>query len=181
MTPSSLPTGPLEKYQYVFSSLIFHQLANFSASLSQNRVKRPNIDAPAPAKGILKKVASNPSLAKLDGMSEMSGAVSEVGYITNKLNQRLKARGQRDILEPLELKGRMESSSEDIWQQERENWARQKEELKAWALAQTQATEGSPKVKPLEVPPRSESSNRDLTVDDAEQRAGPERPERGDG
>ena len=118
-----------------------------SASLSQNRVKRPNIEAPAPAKGILKKVASNPSLAKLDGMSEMSGAVSEVGYITNKLNQRLKARGQRDILEPLEVKGRMESSSDDIWQQERENWARQKEELKAWALAQTQANEGSPKVK----------------------------------
>ena len=118
-----------------------------SASLSQNRVKRPNIEAPAPAKGILKKVASNPSLAKLDGMSEMSGAVSEVGYITNKLNQRLKARGQRDILEPLEVKGRRESSSEDIWQQERENWARQKEELKAWALAQTQANEGSPKVK----------------------------------
>ena len=121
-----------------------------SASLSQNRVKRPNIDAPAPAKGILKKVASNPSLAKLDGMSEMSGAVSEVGYITNKLNQWLKARGQRDILEPIEVKGRMESSSDDIWQQERENWARQKEELKAWALAQTQANEGSPKVKPVE-------------------------------
>ena len=45
------------------------------------------------------------------------------------------------------MKGRRESSSEDIWQQERENWARQKEELKAWALAQTQANEGSPKVK----------------------------------
>merc|ERR1719195_2002417 len=117
-----------------------------SASLSQNRVKRPNIEAPAPAKGILKKVASNPSLAKLDGMSEMSGAISEVGYITNKLNQRLKARGQRDILEPVEVKQRLESSSEDIWQQVRENWARQKEELKAWAMAQAQAGEGSPKM-----------------------------------
>ena len=117
-----------------------------SVSLSQNRIKRPNIDAPAPAKGILKKVASNPSLAKLDGMSEMSGAISEVGYITNKLNQRLKARGQRDILEPVEMKQRQESSSDDIWQQERENWARQKEELKAWAQAQAQANEGSPKV-----------------------------------
>ena len=61
-----------------------------STSTAPNQLKRPNIDAPAPAKGILKKVASNPSLAKLDGMSEISGAVSEVGYITNKLNQRLK-------------------------------------------------------------------------------------------
>ena len=62
-----------------------------STSTAPNQLKRANIDAPAPAKGILKKVASNPSLAKLDGMSEISGAVSEVGYITNKLNQRLKA------------------------------------------------------------------------------------------
>ena len=116
-----------------------------STSTAPNNIKRPNIDAPAPAKGILKKVASNPSLAKLDGMSEISGAVSEVGYITNKLNQRLKARGQRDILDPIDMKTRMESSSDDIWQHERDNWNRQKEELKAWALSQE--NEGSPKVK----------------------------------
>ena len=116
-----------------------------STSTAPNNIKRPNIDAPAPAKGILKKVASNPSLAKLDGMSEISGAVSEVGYITNKLNQRLKARGQRDILDPIDMKTRMESSSDDIWQHERDNWNRQKEELKAWALSQE--NEGSPKVR----------------------------------
>ena len=158
-----------------------------SASLSQNRVKRPNIEAPAPAKGILKKVASNPSLAKLDGMSEMSGAISEVGYITNKLNQRLKARGQRDILEPVEVKQRLESSSEDIWQQERENWARQKEELKAWAMAQAQASEGSPKViitdKPFSfrhpVDSCSQRTNKTVSSDDERQGAGPH--VRGDG
>ena len=116
-----------------------------STSTAPNHIKRPNIDAPAPAKGILKKVASNPSLAKLDGMSEISGAISEVGYITNKLNQRLKARGQRDILEPIDVKQRIESSSDDIWQQERDNWSRQKEELKAWAMQQS--NENSPKVK----------------------------------
>ena len=86
-----------------------------STSTAPNNIKRPNIDAPAPAKGILKKVASNPSLAKLDGMSEVSGAVSEVGYITNKLTKRLQARGQRDILEPIDVKQRLESSTEDIW------------------------------------------------------------------
>ena len=111
-----------------------------STSTAPNNIKRPNIDAPAPAKGILKKVASNPSLAKLDGMSEVSGAVSEVGYITNKLTKRLQARGQRDILDPIDpldiVKQRLESSTEDIWQQERDNWSRQKEELKAWAQSQ---------------------------------------------
>lgn len=116
-----------------------------STSTTTNNIKRPNIDAPAPAKGILKKVASNPSLAKLDGMSEVSGAVSEVGYITNKLTKRLQARGQRDVLEPIDVKQRMESSSDDIWQQERDNWSRQKEELKAWA--QSQGNESSPKVQ----------------------------------
>jgi len=121
-----------------------------STSTAPNQLKRPNIDAPAPAKGILKKVASNPSLAKLDGMSEISGAVSEVGYITNKLNQRLKARGQRDILEPIDVKQRIESSSDDIWQQERDNWSRQKEELKAWALSQ--GADNSPKVIPTREP-----------------------------
>ena len=119
-----------------------------STSTAPNNIKRPNIDAPAPAKGILKKVASNPSLAKLDGMSEVSGAVSEVGYITNKLTKRLQARGQRDILDPIDpldiVKQRLESSTEDIWQQERDNWSRQKEELKAWA--QSQGNESSPKV-----------------------------------
>merc|ERR1719282_1677889 len=126
-----------------------------STSTAPNNIKRPNIDAPAPAKGILKKVASNPSLAKLDGMSEISGAVSEVGYITNKLNQRLKARGQRDILDPIDMKTRMESSSDDIWQHERDNWNRQKEELKAWALSQE--NEGSPKMIPQREPePMSE-------------------------
>merc|ERR1719225_2307156 len=111
---------------------------------AQNPGRRPRLDAPAPAKGILKKVASNPSLAKLDGMSEVSGAVSEVGYITNKLTKRLQARGQRDVLEPIDVKQRMESSSDDIWQQERDNWSRQKEELKAWA--QSQGNESSPKM-----------------------------------
>ena len=115
-----------------------------STSTAPNNIKRPNIDAPAPAKGILKKVASNPSLAKLDGMSEMSGAVSEIGYITNKLTQRLQARGQRDVLDPVDVKQRLESSSDDLWQQERDNWSRQKEELKAWASSQ--ATENSSKV-----------------------------------
>ena len=119
-----------------------------STSTAPNNIKRPNIDAPAPAKGILKKVASNPSLAKLDGMSEVSGAVSEVGYITNKLTKRLQARGQRDILDPIDsldiVKQRLESSTEDIRQQERDNWSRQKEELKAWA--ESQGNESSPKV-----------------------------------
>ena len=76
------------------------------------------MDAPAPAKGILKKANSNLNLAKADGMSEVGlvpmmivifmrlwvindhaihdilkvGTISEVGYITNKLTQRLKAR-----------------------------------------------------------------------------------------
>ena len=111
-----------------------------STSTAPNNIKRPNIEAPAPAKGILKKVASNLSLAKLDGMSEVSGAVSEVGYITNKLTKRLQARGQRDILDPIDsldiVKQRLESSTEDIRQQERDNWSRQKEELKAWAQSQ---------------------------------------------
>ena len=111
-----------------------------STSTAPDNIKRPNIDAPAPAKGILKKVASNPSLAKLDGMSEVSGAVSEVGYITNKLTKRLQARGQRDILDPIDsldiVKQRLESSTEDIRLQERDNWSRQKEELKAWAQSQ---------------------------------------------
>ena len=115
-----------------------------STSTAPNNIKRPNIEAPAPAKGILKKVASNLSLAKLDGMSEVSGAVSEVGYITNKLTKRLQARGQRDVLEPIDVKQRLESSTEDIWQQERDNWSRQKEELKAWA--ESQGNESSPKV-----------------------------------
>ena len=122
-----------------------------STSTAPNQMKRPNIDAPAPAKGILKKAVSNASLAKIDGMSEMSGAISEVGYITNKLTQRLKARGQRDVLDPVDIKQRMESriesSSDDIWQQERDNWTRQKEELKAWA--QAQGTEASSKVELL--------------------------------
>ena len=115
-----------------------------STSTAPNNIKRPNIEAPAPAKGILKKVASNLSLAKLDGMSEVSGAVSEVGYITNKLTKRLQARGQRDVLEPIDVKQRLESSTEDIWQQERDNWSRQKEELKAWA--ESQGNESSQKV-----------------------------------
>ena len=98
----------------------------------------PILDAPAPAKGILKKVNSNLNLAKSDIMSEAGTAscVSTVGYITNKLAQRLKARGQHDVLDSPK---RTESSSDDIWQQEKENWLRQKEELKAWAAAQGQA------------------------------------------
>ena len=42
------------------------------------------------------------------------------------------------------MKQRIESSSDDIWQQERDNWSRQKEELKAWALSQ--GADNSPKV-----------------------------------
>ena len=123
-----------------------------STSTTTNNIKRPNIDAPAPAKGILKKVASNPSLAKLDGMSEASGVISEVGYITNKLTQRLKARGQHDVLDSPDMKRRTDTSSDDIWQHEKENWLRQKEELKAWAKAQGQSQGGemghqSPKVR----------------------------------
>ena len=119
---------------------------------AHNPMKRPNIDAPAPAKGILKKVASNPSLAKLDGMSEASGVISEVGYITNKLTQRLKARGQHDVLDSPDMKRRADTSSDDIWQHEKENWLRQKEELKAWAKAQGQSqgvepVHQSPKVR----------------------------------
>jgi len=119
---------------------------------AHNPMKRPNIDAPAPAKGILKKVASNPSLAKLDGMSEVSGAISEVGYITNKLTQRLKARGQHDVLDSPDIKRRTDTSSDDIWQHEKENWLRQKEELKAWAKAQgqgqgTESSHPSPKIQ----------------------------------
>ena len=113
---------------------------------AHNPMRRPNIEAPAPAKGILKKVASNPSLAKLDGMSEASGAISEVGYITNKLTQRLKARGQHNVLDPPDTPG-----SDSIWQQEKENWLRQKQELKTWAAAQGQvqgakSSHQSPKV-----------------------------------
>ena len=63
----------------------------------------PQLDAPAPAKGILKKVNSSLNLAKTDGMSEV-GTISEVGYITNKLTQRLKARGQHDVLDPPDIK-----------------------------------------------------------------------------
>merc|ERR1712106_512261 len=77
--------------------------------------------------------------AKLDGMSEASGVISEVGYITNKLTQRLKARGQHDVLDSPAIKHRTETpGSGDIWQHEKENWLRQKEELKAWAAAQGQ-------------------------------------------
>ena len=119
---------------------------------AHNPMNRPKIDAPAPAKGILKKVASNPSLAKLDGMSEVSGVISEVGYITNKLTQRLKARGQHDVLDSPNIKRRTDTSSDDIWQHEKENWLRQKEELKAWAKAQGQgqgveSSHQSPKVE----------------------------------
>merc|ERR1719400_2365338 len=114
----------------------------------------PVLDAPAPAKGILKKANSNLNLAKADGMSEV-GTISEVGYITNKLTQRLKARGQHDVLDSPDLKGRRtDTSSDDIWQQEKENWLRQKEELKAWAAAQGGSTDlhktpASPRVEEL--------------------------------
>merc|ERR1719209_1856423 len=114
----------------------------------------PVLDAPAPAKGILKKANSNLNLAKADGMSEL-GTISEVGYITNKLTQRLKARGQHDVLDSPDLKGRRtDTSSDDIWQQEKENWLRQKEELKAWAAAQGGSTDlhkspASPRVEEL--------------------------------
>merc|ERR1719347_1869281 len=133
---------------------------------AHNPMKRPNIDAPAPAKGILKKVASNPSLAKLDGMSEASGVISEVGYITNKLTQRLKARGQHDVLDSPDIKRRTDTSSDDIWQHEKENWLRQKEELKAWAKAQgqnqgTESSHPSPKIQPA-APTRGEDYMSDI-------------------
>lgn len=97
----------------------------------------PVLDAPAPAKGILKKGSSTQNLTKTEAMSEV-GTISEVGYITNKLTARLRARGQGDVLgsPETESKRRGDTSSDDIWQQEKENWLRQKEELKAWAKAQ---------------------------------------------
>ena len=75
--------------------------------------------------------------------------ISEVGYITNKLTEKLKARGAHDVLAPVHphQKSQGELSSDDIWQHEKENWMRQKEELKAWAKSQgTDASNQSPKV-----------------------------------
>ena len=129
-----------------------HYDSSSESASAHNPKNRPIIDAPAPAKGILKKVASNPSLAKLDGMSEASGVISEVGYITNKLTQKLKARGQHNVLDSPAIKHRTETpGSGDIWQQEKENWLKQKEELKAWAATQgqgqgTESAHHSPKV-----------------------------------
>ena len=79
------------------------------------------------------------------------GTISEVGYITNKLTEKLKARGAHDVLAPVHphQKSQGELSSDDIWQHEKENWMRQKEELKAWAKSQgtdASTSNQSPKV-----------------------------------
>lgn len=138
----------IDKNKGMTVSQTYGDSSSESAS-AHNPLNRPNPDAPAPAKGILKKAVSNPSLAKLDNMSEAAvseagGTISEVGYITNKLTERLRARGALEAMDPVLENTRRTEAMEDVWRKERETWHRQKEALKAWAQSQGRSQDGEP-------------------------------------
>ena len=116
-----------------------------SESIS-NPMNRPNLTAPAPTKGILKKAISNPSLNRDDGdtgpaFSEAGATMSEVGYITRKMTERLRERGT--VVSP-----EIHKRKEHKFPTDMETWSRQKEELKTWAKNQgkSQDSDNSPRV-----------------------------------
>ena len=65
-----------------------HYESSSETSSINNPLRKPNFDAPAPSKGILKKSNSNPQLTKLE-QEERSGmaAQSELGMITKTLQK----------------------------------------------------------------------------------------------
>ena len=106
-----------------------------------NPLRKPNFDAPAPAKGILKKSNSNPQLTKLEQDEKSGGhsAKSEFGMITKTLQKHLAPNNGPgkviDIKKYLDqtrhnpklvqnLNGNNGIDSGDIWQNEKANWMR---------------------------------------------------------
>ena len=99
-----------------------------------NPLRKPNFDAPAPAKGILKKSSSNPQLTKLE-QEERGGvnAQSEFGMITKTLQKHLAPKGPGKVIDIKKYLDQTRHSpsvtsngidSGDIWQNEKSNWMR---------------------------------------------------------
>lgn len=81
-----------------------------TSSMHNNPLRKPNLDAPAPAKGILKKSNSNPQLTKLEQGAKNIGPPGRVVDIKKYLAQGPPP--QTDM-------------SNDIWQREKNEWMRQ--------------------------------------------------------
>ena len=102
-----------------------------------NPLRKPNFDAPAPSKGILKKSNSNPQLTKLEQEERGGGlAQSELGMITKTLQKHLTPSGPGKVIDIKKYLDQTRHNpnligpktngidSGDIWQNEKANWMR---------------------------------------------------------
>ena len=99
-----------------------------------NPLRKPNFDAPAPAKGILKKSSSNPQLTKLEQEERGGpGAQSEFGMITKTLQRHLAPKGPGKVIDIKKYLDQTRHSPSvtsngadngDIWHNEKSNWMR---------------------------------------------------------
>ena len=110
----------------------FNETSSETSSMQNNNsLRKPNFDAPAPAKGILKKASSNPHLSKLelDNGQQHPGGASEMGVPTKGLQKHFPPPGKVvDIKKYLAQNQknhhhqRDNGIGNDIWQQEKANW-----------------------------------------------------------
>ena len=115
-----------------------HYESSSETSSINNPLRKPNFDAPAPSKGILKKSNSNPQLTKLEQEERSSmAAQSEFGMITKTLQKHLAPTGPGKVIDIkkyldqtrhnpnlLNSKTTNGQDSGDIWQSEKANWIR---------------------------------------------------------
>ncbi|XP_040575747.1 uncharacterized protein [Lepeophtheirus salmonis] len=111
------------------------------AASAHNPHKKPNFDAPAPTKGILKKSCSNPQLSKIindddfDDIRSVMTTKTDIGHLSAKLNQQLGHFGPSKVVDINKYLAQTQTnpniqqsdrdftgSSEDIWQTERNAW-----------------------------------------------------------
>ena len=111
-----------------------HYESSSETSSINNPLRKPNFDAPAPAKGILKKSSSNPQLTKLE-LEERGGvaAQSEFGMITKTLQRHLAPKGPGKVIDIKKYLDQTRHSPSvasngvdngDIWHNEKSNWIR---------------------------------------------------------
>ena len=91
-----------------------------TSSIHNNPLRKPNFDAPAPAKGILKKSNSNPHLTKLEQEVKASNSKQSVGPPGRVVDiKKYLAQTQNNP-----HLSQNKAFSNDIWQQEKHQWMR---------------------------------------------------------
>lgn len=107
----------------------YNESSSETSSLhNSNPLRKPNLDAPAPAKGILKKSNSNPHLTKIEhekGGSKKMNAGGDVGPPAKVVDiKKYLAQTQNNPNLISRVENGERDFANDIWQQEKANWMR---------------------------------------------------------